>query len=200
MPKQATACPHETIRPEAYALWLAQPAHPLYEVLDAYLPPTGLAVELGCGVGTGVLRLLERGLDVVAVDNDPDVLEVLKKRLPDGARAILVESRIEEFTLPACDVIVGGFCLFFLSPKEFRALWKRMRAALRPDGLFAGQLLGVGDDWQSPRYTRLTRPQVERRLVGFETLHLEEVDRDGETIDGSAKHWHIFHVIARKRG
>jgi hypothetical protein len=29
-------------------------------------------------------------------------------------------------------------------------------------------------------------------------LHLEEADQDGATSQGTPKHWHVFHVIARK--
>jgi hypothetical protein len=44
------------------------------------------------------------------------------------------------------------------------------------------------------------RTQVEKLFDGFRFEHLEEVERDGKTVWGEPKHWHVFHIVARKIG
>lgn len=65
-----------------------RPSYPP-EAID-WLLPTGAREVLDLGAGTGKLttRLVERGLDVVAVDPIPDMLEVLRTSLPE-TRAVL---------------------------------------------------------------------------------------------------------------
>ena len=65
-----------------------RPSYPP-EAID-WLLPTGARKVLDLGAGTGKLttRLVERGLDVVAVDPIPDMLEVLRASLPE-TRAVL---------------------------------------------------------------------------------------------------------------
>jgi len=43
-----------------------------------------------------------------------------------------------------------------------------------------------------------SKNQVEELLSELEVLKLEEVDKDGKLANGSPKHWHIFHIIARR--
>ena len=43
-----------------------------------------------------------------------------------------------------------------------------------------------------------TRADVEALLEGFEIEHLEEEEDDSVTPRGEAKHWHVFHIVARK--
>ena len=43
-----------------------------------------------------------------------------------------------------------------------------------------------------------TRAEVEALLADFEIEELREQDEPGEAVSGP-KHWHVFHVIARKR-
>ena len=65
-----------------------RPSYPP-EAID-WLLPAGARQVLDLGAGTGKLttRLVERGLDVVAVDPIPDMLEVLRNALPN-TRALL---------------------------------------------------------------------------------------------------------------
>jgi len=34
---------------------------------------------------------------------------------------------------------------------------------------------------------------------GLDLIELTEVEEDGHTADGSPKHWHVFHLVARHR-
>lgn len=184
---------------EYYAATLEKPLHPLYAVLDSYLPKSGLALDLGCGVGHGVIHLLDKGLRVEAVDGEEEALRILRSRLQARQGVELVCSRLEDYTPPKCQVAVAMFSLFFLNQAEFNSLWKRIVRSIVPGGVFAGQFLGLHDDWKDRGYTLHRKHEVERLLSEFEILHLDEVERDGETAMGTQKHWHVFHVVARKR-
>jgi len=179
---------------------LAKPLHPLYRVLDPLLPKGGRAAELGCGVGHGVLHLLERGFTVDALDAHPLALKTLEGRLSaeQTDRCRLLPLMLQDWYPEAAsyDVVVAGFTLFFVPASDLPAVWERIVTSLKPGGLFMGQFLGVRDDWAAQGYSAQSRQEVESLLAGFQIRHLEEVERDGETVQGSAKHWHVFHVVA----
>lgn len=180
---------------------LEKPLHPLWQEIDPHLLPGQIALELGCGAGNGVSHLIAKGLKVIAVDQEPEALELTRRQLPEGAQVHLLKAQFQDLGLDrnSLDVIVAGFSLFFLRPWEFGQVWPRLVTALRERGIFGGQFLGVHDDWASRGYTTHTRGEVEALFGGFEILYLEEVERDGETMLREPKHWHVFHVVARKR-
>ena len=45
-----------------------------------------------------------------------------------------------------------------------------------------------------------TWTEVEALLDGFDLERFDEVENDGQTALGEAKHWHLFHIVARRRG
>ncbi|MEA2552419.1 MAG: tellurite methyltransferase [Fimbriimonadaceae bacterium] len=181
-----------------YEAMQSKSLHPHYANLDPYLPSEGEALELGCGVGQGVVHLLEKGLHVTAVDAEDEALAILRSRLPNGAPAKLVKTDFQELQMDRYDVVVAHFCLFFLTPGEFDVFWPRLVDSIKPGGLLSCQLLGVNDEWRDRGYTTQAKKQVEELLNPFEVLFFEEVERDGETAQGTPKHWHVFHVVARK--
>jgi hypothetical protein len=72
-------------------------------------------------------------------------------------------------------------------------------AAIRPGGRFAGQILGPRDSWAArPETSSVTRDALDVLLAPFELERLEEEETDSVTPMGEAKHWHIWHVNARK--
>ncbi|HEY0867787.1 MAG TPA: class I SAM-dependent methyltransferase [Fimbriimonas sp.] len=179
---------------------LSKPLHPFYAQLEPHLPSSGRALELGSGVGHGVLWLLGKGFETTAVDASGEALAWLADRTPESLRARLeiAQCDMRAFPLEPCayDVVVAGFSLFFLSREDLDRLWQSIRGSLRPRGLFMGQFLGPRDEW-AKEYTSHERSDLERMLEGMETLHFEEVERDGKTVQETPKHWHVFHVIAR---
>lgn len=182
-----------------YQAMLSRPLHPHYENLDPHLPEGGDALELGCGVGQGVVHLVEKGFHVTAVDAEQEALDILRSRLPAGAPVELVRRSFQDLELASYDVVAAHFCLFFLAPEEFASFWPRLVESVKPGGLLSAQFLGVNDEWRDRGYTVHRAEQVDEMLRPFEVLFLEEVERDGETAVGTAKHWHVFHVVARKR-
>lgn len=198
-----------TVPPNPVSEWsdyfestLDKPLHPLFRELEPYLTPIGRALDLGCGVGHAVLWLASKGWEVEAVDGHPEALEVLTKRIDASLRdrISLKEQMLEAATIPRCsyELIIAAYSLFFLQDREaFARVWRRIRAGLKPGGLFLGEFLGFRDDWANELLTH-DRRQVRTLLRGLEVLSFEEAEQDGHTSQGTEKHWHVFHVIARK--
>ena len=158
------------------------------------------AIDLGCGEGTDALELLARGWSVMAVDAEPAGLALLRARIPPAA-AGRIRVLCASFTgadLPCAYLIHAGFSLPFCPSQKFPALWARIRQALAPGGVFAGQLFGTHDTWaEDPDMTFHARNQVEVLLDGLDILRLEETEYDGRAFSGP-KHWHTFDILARK--
>jgi SAM-dependent methyltransferase len=159
------------------------------------------AVDLGCGQGRDTVELLRRGWRVLAIDAAPTALERLRARpdLPAGAALETRCARFEEAEWPAADLVNASFALPICPPARFPALWRRIVGSLRPGGRFAGQLYGDHDDWADRTdMTILDRAAAERLLEGLAVEFFEEEESDAVTPRGEPKHWHIFHVVARK--
>ena len=181
------------------------PRRTLIEALARFpaVPGVRQAVDLGCGDGRDTIELLRRGWAVLAIDAEPSALERLRARpdLPAGAKLTTLCQRFEEARWPGADLVNSSFALPLCPPERFPALWARIVASLNPGGRFAGQLYGPRDGWVGrPGMTHHTRDAVERLLDSFETEILEEQESDAVTPRGQPKHWHIFDIVARRRG
>ena len=168
----------------------------------AGLPPDAYAADLGSGSGRDTIEILRRGWPVLAVDKEPDAIEQLLARpdLPDGARIDTQLARYEDMTLPSCTLVNAAFSLPLCPESAFPAVWEKILSALRPGGRFSGQLYGDRDSWAGDEtMTHLTRAEAEAFLEPFEVEYFEEEEDDSVTPRGVAKHWHIFHIVARKR-
>jgi hypothetical protein len=119
--------------------------------------------------------------------------------LPPGARLETRVARFEDADWPETDLVNASFTLPLCPPEAFARVWARIVASLRPGGRFAGHLYGDRDSWVGrPGMTFFTRAEAEALLAPLEVELFREEETDGVTPRGSAKHWHIFHVVARK--
>ncbi|MFO7699364.1 MAG: class I SAM-dependent methyltransferase [Acidimicrobiia bacterium] len=172
------------------------------------------AVDLGCGSGRDTAELLERGWRVLAIDSEPAGIDRLVERVvgtPGAHRLETLVARFEDASWPTADLVNSSFALPFCPPDAFEVVWDRIVASLRPGGRFSGQLFGDRDEWASrsraserdwaspPAMSFHSRDDVLSLLEELEVEHLDEVDEDGTTAVGDPKHWHLFHVVARKR-
>ncbi|OBF15805.1 class I SAM-dependent methyltransferase [Mycobacterium kubicae] len=107
-----------------------RPSYPP-EAIDWLLPAAAHDVlDLGAGTGKLTTRLVERGLDVIAVDPVPEMLEVLRGSLPQ-TRALL--GTAEEIPLPdnSVDAVLVAQAWHWVDPA--RAVPEVARV-LRPGG------------------------------------------------------------------
>lgn len=181
------------------------PRETLVDALDRFdaegLPDAPLAIDLGCGEGRDTVELLKRGWRVLAIDAEQDAFSRLYAR-PDLCHRDDLRTAVAPFETTPFEpalLVNASFALPFCPPEHFADLWKRLVDAVLPGGRFAGQLFGERDTWAAiPDRTHHTRAQVEALLAPFEIERLDEEERDGEDAMHNAKHWHIFHVVARK--
>jgi SAM-dependent methyltransferase len=161
----------------------------------------GTAIDVGCGNGADTAELLARGWEVFAFDAEPEAIRRVRERIlaEDVARLRLERAAMEEVELPDADLVFASFSIPFCRPQAFSGVWGRLRGALRPGGRFAGQLFGDRDTWASerPEMTFHDEASARARFDGLELEVFEEEEEDGEACSGT-KHWHVFHVIARR--
>jgi SAM-dependent methyltransferase len=182
------------------------PRDTLLKALEAFeaepwLDQPRFAIDLGCGDGRDAVELLQRGWRVLAIDGEAQAIDRLLSRPLQPALLQTQLMRFEALTLPtAVDLINASFCLPFCPPANFSHLWQTIVAALKPGGRFCGQLFGDRDSWAVyPNRSHHTRQQVEALLQPFELEWFEEEEHPGVTAIGEEKHWHIFHMVARKK-
>lgn len=158
------------------------------------------AVDLGCGDGRDTVELLRRGWLVLAIDSEQNAFDRLQAR---PIQRDLLQTQLmcfETLTLPpSIDLINASFCLPFCQPAHFPHLWETIVTSLNPGGYFCGQLFGERDSWAVyPDRTHHTREQIQVLLKPFEIEWFDEEEHPGVTAMGEQKHWHIFHIVARK--
>lgn len=165
-------------------------------------PSQRRAVDLGCGDGRDAIELLRRGWSVIAIDAEQFALDRLSARpdLPADARLTTLCGQFQDLDWPEADLVNASFALPLCPPNFFPALWQKITASLALGGRFAGQLYGDRDSWASDPAMTIFDETGTRQLFADYVIELfEEEENDAVTPRGKAKHWHIFHVVARKR-
>ncbi len=185
------------------------PRASLAAALDAASPRDGraganeppVAIDLGCGEGVEVTALLEQGWTVHAVDGEAAALDRLAARTPPELRTRLHVHRLPYGaieTLPEASLVHASYSLPYCEPEHFPALWAAVRAALRPGAVLACQLFGPHDDaYGDPEMTFHTADEARALVAGLDVVSWIEEDADGSAYTGP-KHWHVFHVVARR--
>lgn len=142
-------------------------------VQAADLLPPGDALDLACGPGRNALHLAKLGWRVTAVDASAAALRILREHASGlSIRAVRADLERSEFDLAAetYDLI----CDFLYLQRD---LFPRIRAGVRPGGLFAGAIRLSGS-------FSLQRGELRDEFAGWKILFYSE--------SGSAK------ILARK--
>jgi tellurite methyltransferase len=181
-----------------YKLTKDRPPWPLLVRAVSLLSHKGKALDLGCGAGRDTRYLLEQEFYVTAVDSDPHAVALLADFPQGHLRA--VQSTFEDFEFETYDLINAQFALPFIAKERFHEVFARAKQSINAGGIFVGQFFSIHDQWNTPGtpMTFLTKEQAEEELRGLNTIEFREEDVDGHVADGTPKHWHVFHVIARK--
>ena len=177
-----------------------EPPWPRLARAAAMFEQPGDALDVGAGGGRDTAHLLREGWRVTAVDSSPFAATALK-RMPRQRNLQFILSPTQDFEPGIYDLVNAQFSLPFIPPADFDRAVRRLQASVRPGGVMAATFFGPHDEWniEGADLTFSTREEVERTWRGWELVELTEVDEDSHTADGTPKHWHVFHVIARRR-
>lgn len=176
-----------------------QPAAPLAQLLK-FLPEgeTLSAADLGCGSGTDTLAMLARGWEVLAIDQNEQAIDNLKQQNRPG-----LEVKVQQFErlwLPELDIVNASMALPFCDPAYFGQCWETIERALATNkGYFSGHFFGTLDSWADRTgMTFITWTELMRLFKDFKLIWIDEIEKDGKTLNGGTKHWHLFSVVAQK--
>ncbi len=161
-----------------------------------WLPASGRALDLACGLGGNALLLARHGLRVDAWDGS----RVAIRRLAAWAEAhaLAITARQVDLTREAPGV--GRYHVIVVAHFLHRPLLPAIAAALAPGGLLFYQTFSqAAPDWRrGPRNPamRLTRGELLRAFAELEPLHYHEPG--GQAPEGTAER-ELAALIARRR-
>ncbi|EON17924.1 type 12 methyltransferase [Cupriavidus sp. GA3-3] len=159
---------------------------------------SNIAIDLGCGSDVVPLYLIRRGWRVLAIDKDPTVVAHLRTRA-GGGRLSAVCADFQEVPLPRVSLIHAGYALQYVHPASFADLWRRIAAALYPDGVFAGHFFGEKDQFAKHDQFSVFRSEALQELFAeWRTEHWEEFYGPGHR--DPSRWWHFFTVVAKLPG
>ena len=161
------------------------------------------AVDLGCGAGADTYALLKSGWNVLAIDNSQDAIDKISDKT-SGFDDLPLKLKLSSFeslkSLPKVNLVNATFSLPFCRPEKFFDFWKLIEESINTEGYFAGHFFGTDDDWSVKKeMTFLDRAAVEKLFENFQVGVIKEVNEVGKTVANTQKHWHVFHVVARKK-
>lgn len=154
----------------------------LAEAVATSMQACGVAVDLGCGTGSVLERMLEHSREVIGVDGSPRMLELARRRFAEGADRVSL--RIGELDhLPLRDGEADFACinmvLHHLSDPQ--AALTEIRRVLRQGGqLFVADFDQHGNERMRTDYGD--------RWLGFELSHLTHMlESAGFTLQSARK-------------
>lgn len=109
-------------------------------LIDATAPPVCSVLEIPCGVGRATLHLARPGLRLVAVDIEPEMIEILRQRALGGPHGSTIEAVVGDLrslslheTFERIIVPREAFQLLTV-PEDAHAALVRLREHLDPEG------------------------------------------------------------------
>ena len=163
----------------------------------------GMAADLGAGTGRDTLFLLKQGWKVLAIDAEQLSIDIILNRVDVSYLNNLevLVSPFSEMILPnELDLINASYSLPFCNPKDFPQCWRMIIDQLAIGGRFSGQFFGEKDEWAlNPDLTIHSYEEMLRLFEDqFVIEYLQIEDGLIPCANGKMKHWHVYHVVAKK--
>jgi SAM-dependent methyltransferase len=183
---------------QSYADWAKAPSARLKGFL-ALLPPGGAILELGCGAGNHSAEMLAAGFRLRATDGSPEMAEIASRRLSHPVETMRFDELDEQNTY---DGVWASACLLHVPRDQLGNILRRIRRALKPDGLFYASFkigerdgrdnLGRYYNYPSPQWLQATYAAAgEWSAVSSDTSEIKSFDGTPAT---------MLHRVVRKVG
>lgn len=164
------------------------------QILKGRISNDARVIDVGCGGGRNLPWFLRRGMDVTALDPNPDAFLALDERLSAMGltlpREKRVELAVEHSKLPpqSFDLVISNAVLHFASGHDhFRAMLDATWELVAPGGLLFVRLtssVGIESCVQDLGDGRYWLPDESERYLVTEAVLLEETRRlGGELLD-----------------
>ncbi len=176
------------------------PPSPLLIKALEYVETIGKAIDIGGGATLkDTLFLLSKGFETTIIDKEEVIAEAASKVESDKLHYFISSFSNFDFPKDEFDVAAAIYSLPFTPQSDFEKVFEKVKSSLVEHGIFCGQFFGDRDGWKdNPNLTFVTKETAMAILGDMDMIHFEEKEFDGKTADGSAKHWHVFDIIARK--
>jgi len=161
----------------------------------------GKAVDLGAGAGRDTLYLLEKGWNVLALDSEQLSIDFILNRTNASHHLEVKVMPFSEMSLPVnLDLINASYSLPFCMPCDFTKCWRLITDQLAIGGRISGQFFGEKDEWATnPDLTIHSHEEFQQLFKEqFVIEYLQIEDGLIPSADGKMKHWHVYHVVAKK--
>lgn len=179
-----------------------RPPYPSLAQAISLVKEKGAALDLGAGALGETRALLDAGFKrVVAIDAEPSLSERVKELgNEDRLEAIVTNFEDYNFPLEHFDLLALYYAAPFMSRESFDEMFPKLKASLKKEGVLVGNLFGERDFRNTrPDRTTLTQKEVEALFSDMKIIKLVEDEEDAPTYDQGVQHWHVWHVIARKK-
>ncbi|MDO6706898.1 class I SAM-dependent methyltransferase [Photobacterium sp. 1_MG-2023] len=161
-----------------------------------------IVVDCGCGTGSDIQFFSNLGYRVHGFDINADAIALCRQRFSENSQVELMQSSFEHFDYPAAGIVYASNSLYFSLPDVFQDTWAHMTDCLVSRGVFAGDFMGVEDDWATGHHqviNAFTRDEIQALFHDFEIIELSERNEMGSTVLGKQKRWHTYSVLAVKK-
>ena len=161
------------------------------DLLLGALPPGAAVLELGCGTGEPLTRLLAARFHVTGVDLSARHIALAQAAIPQ-ATFIQADMGALDFPPGSFDAVTAFYSIIHVPREEHGDLLRRIAGWLRPGGLLVATM-GAGDtpagveaDWLgAPMYWSHFDSATNRRLVTAAGLDLVAAREETEDEDGT---------------
>ncbi len=177
-----------------------KPPRPLLVEALKHVSRKGAAIDIGAGALNDTRFLLSQGFEVDSLDKSSLIEQEASDIKSDMLHIFTCGFEDFNFISGKYDIASAMYALPFIDPKYFDPVFLKIKSSLNSDGVFCGQFFGLNDSWSSDtKMTFHSKEQIENILTDMDIISLTEEEKDGPTAKGDIKHWHVFHVIAKKR-
>lgn len=180
-----------------------RPLRALYSQAIAFLDSSAkIAMDLGCGSGTEVLDLLNRGFEVHAVDQESMAIEFLTSQATEAQKKLQPHlCSLETLKAwPQTDFLFAYHSFPFCKPDQFDDVVEKALRSVSKKGICAITFFGLEDQWVTEnKVMGISADKVKNKLQDFQILHFEAKIELGPTALQGNKMWHVIEVIARRK-